>query len=458
MDRNTVSLRLIKGRSKSYIPHDWESERAVLGGIMMDATLYKDLQSQCGLSRDDFHKPAHQELWDLMATMETPDLLSVISIATQMDMNSVERIGGMGYLAAMPNACPSVYGIIPRARALRTITVRRRLHLVGAEMMELSTDVIASADELITKAKEMVDTTSGLMSTRTWVPSPEASMRTLNAIQDRLTKTGQQGIDFGWPTITKHLGFLRPTKLWVICARPAMGKSTLANQLAYIAAKQGVGTGFIGLEMDVEEHTERTLVQLSGVNAMDVRDGNLTKHQQMELGRFADYYDTLPMWVEYAPGLTMNRLRGMAYQLRAEAAAKGFPLGLLIVDYLQLMGGMSNGQSKNDFYGDITRACKQLAGELKISIIMLSQLNRNLESRTDKRPMMSDLRESGAIEQDADVIIGIDRPEVWAQNDRPGEADIVIMKARGGMTGVIAVKFHGATLTFGDEVMNRASM
>jgi replicative DNA helicase len=330
--------------------------------------------------------------------------------------------------------------------------------MVSEEIQELSTDVIASADELITKAKETVDTTSGLVSTRTWVPAPEASTRTLNAIQDRLMKTGQQGIDFGWPTITKHLGFLRPTKLWVICARPAMGKSTLANQLAYIAAKQGVGTGFIGLEMDVEEHTERTLVQLSGVNAMDVRDGRLTKHQQMELGRFADYYDTLPMWVEYAPGLTMNRLRGMAYQLRAEAAAKGFPLGLLIVDYLQLMGGMANGQSKNDFYGDITRACKQLAGELKISIVMLSQLNRNLESRTDKRPMMSDLRESGAIEQDADVIIGIDRPEVWAANDRPGEADIVIMKARGGMTGVIAVQFHGATLTFGDEVAGRAPM
>lgn len=448
--RNQTSLRLVKGRAKTHIAHDWESERTILGGIMMDTTFFKDVKTQCGLTRDDFHKPCHQNLWDLMETMETPDFLSVMSYVSQSD--NPELLGGVAYVAALPNACPSVYGIIPRARALRTITIRRALSMVAIEIQEISTDISANADELLTKAKEAMEVTSGLRSNQTWVNADKAVEQTLLDLQNRMSSDGADGIDFGWPTLTNMVGPLRDSNLWIICARPGMGKSVLANVLALKAAQQGYGVGYISLEMPVKQCMARSLVQLSRVDAKHVRTPKLlTPEEQQKLMYAADYIAKMNLWYEFAPGLTMTRLRGMAYQLRAEAHSRGTVLAFIVVDYLGLMGGKGKNESPNDFIGSITKECKILAGELGISIIMLSQLNRKNEERTDKRPVMSDIRDSGSVEQDADVIIGIDRPSCRDPDDRPNEADIIVLKAREGETGVLVTEWHGSHMLFGDE-------
>ena len=446
-------IKLISGKATAVVPHDWESERVVLGGILSDPTLYRDLQSDVGTTREDFHHPAHQAAWDLMARLPTPDFLSAMSAAMQSE-ELAGQLGGVSYIAALPSACPSVVGVAARARALRAITVRRALLVAAQRIQELSTDVVAPPDELLSAAKGAVEGATQLQSARTWTDGGKAAGSALDALVGRMRGEGG-GIVFRWPKLTEKLGKMRPKKLWILGGRPAMGKSSLASQMVLMAAQQGIGAGIISLEMDVSECAERALCQIAGVNAGAVRDGEVNQEQWRALQDGQEVLDALPIWFEYVPGLTLSRLRGLAYQLRLESERKGFPFGLLVVDYLQLMGGMPVGMSKNDFYGEITRAAKQLAGELCCSILMLSQLNRNLESRTEKAPQMGDFRDSGAIEADADVILYVYRPEVYDENMRPGEVDIGILKGRSGQIGVVPCLWEGAHYRFGEQVAER---
>jgi len=443
------AIRLISGKAHAVVPHDWESERAVLGGILLTPQLYQDVQSEAGMTRDDLHNPIHQALWDLLARLPTPDLLSAMSAATQAP-DLAERIGGLAYLMALPAACPATQGVVARARALRAITVRRALLTASDRLRELSSDVVAAPDELLAESKAAVDSVSRYQSSRTWSDGTKAAGAALDAVVARM-RGDDSGIVFMWPTLTEKLGKLRPEKLWILGGRPAMGKSSLASQMALMAAQQGIGAGVLSLEMGVPECAERALCQLSAVRAHRVRDGQLTPEEWGELNDAAERLKHLPLWFEYVPGLTLQRLRGLAFQLRQEAQKAGVPLGLIVVDYLQLMGGMADGQSKNDFYGDVTRAIKQLAGELQCSFLVLSQLNRNLESRSDKAPQMGDFRDSGAIEADADVILYVYRPEVYDENERPGEVDIGILKGRSGQIGTVPCEWQGAHYRFGKE-------
>lgn len=448
-------LRLIKGKSH-ILPHSWESERSILGGVLMCPSLFKDLQSQCGLSSEDFHKPAHQKLWELMQSIETPDLTSVICVVSQA--SDPEVFGGIAYTAALPNACPSVDMVVSVARMVKTISIRRKLKLIAMEISEIADDAISNSDEMIAKAKITLESVAGFTSSRAWLTIGDATAKALQAIELRRTQPDSHGIDFGWPTLTKMLGKLRSGKLWIIAARPSMGKTTLLDMCALRSASQGCGTGVISLEMDVEECTERSLVKLSGVSASKVRDGLLSYDEMLHMSSFQPYMDSLPLWIEFAPSVTLARIRGLVYQLRSDAEQKGTPLRVVFLDYLQIMGGKPSSQSENDFITEITKGLKQLAGETEISIIVLSQLNRKTEDRTDKCPTLGDLRGSGSIEQDADVVIAIDRPSQRDPNDRPGEADFAVLKARGGSVGRITVQWFDDTAMFGGEIQSTAPM
>lgn len=449
-------LRLVKAASKHVVPHDWEQERALIGGILMAPSWFKDVKSQIGITREDFHRPSHQNIWELMETLESPGFETVFSALTQM--KDPELYGGIAYVAAMPNACPAVDTIPFRAKSIRTITVRRKLWEVSEQIREISSDVVATSDEMLAKAKTVLESTAGLTSSRAWLTIGDATVKALQAIELRRTQPDNHGIDFGWPTLTKMLGKLRSGKLWIIAARPSMGKTTLLDMCALRSASQGCGTGVISLEMDVEECTERSLVKLSGVSASKVRDGLLSYDEMLHMSSFQPYMDSLPLWIEFAPSVTLARIRGLVYQLRSDAEQKGTPLRVVFLDYLQIMGGKPSSQSENDFITEITKGLKQLAGETDISIIVLSQLNRKTEDRTDKCPTLGDLRGSGSIEQDADVVIAIDRPSQRDPNDRPGEADFAVLKARGGSVGRITVQWFDDTAMFGGEIQSTAPM
>ena len=443
--------RKLKRSEMEIIPHHWESEREVLGGVMMDPTLYAELQGE-GITAADFHHPGHAILWDLFGKMPHPGLTDVLAVLSQNEALATS-IGGFPYVVAMPNAVMYIDHILQRARRLRTLRVRRELHMAAGEIRAWATDPLLDAEELLAKASERVTTAGGAVPRSSWIDAEGAAAELFLDLQNRNQHDAhKEGIHFRWPALTRMTGPAKKGKLWVIAARPGMGKSAIANTLCLQTVQQGMAAGFISLEMPVKQCAERTIVQISRVFANKLRDGTVNEEDWARISEAVEEMGTLPLWYRFSPGATLAAIRGEVLKLRGMAHRKGVKLGLVVVDYLQLMGGRGPKQDQNDFIGQLTKALKQLACEADCTIALLSQLNRALENRPDKTPMMSDLRDSGSIEQDADVIMFINRPSRWKHDDRPGEADIIIAKSRDGSEGQFAVAWDGPLLTFGNEV------
>lgn len=453
MSQAQINPRAITIRKGDVIPHHWESEREVLGAIMIDPTLLLELKGE-GLCSDDFHKPCHRELWELMNRMATPEFTSVTAVLSQ-DLALAQSVGGFSYVCALPGASVYIDHAVSRARDLRTLRLRRKMHVASTQIREWASDAVMTGDELLEKVRGLFDDAQGSIAGETWIDAEHATSRIIDILQKRAVKEeAQEGIYFSrWPTLMKNVGAAMPGKLWIIAARPAMGKSALANQMCLEASAQGFAAGYISLEMGVDECTERCVVQMSNVYANKLRDGELNDMDWNDIAASADQLSQMPLWFRFASGATCATIRGEVMKLRGMAHRKGKKLGMVVIDYLQLMRGRGAKQNQNDFITQVTAELKQLAGQAGVTIVLLSQLNREVETRSDKTPMMSDLRDSGSIEQDADVILFINRPSRWDENDRPGEADIIISKARGGQgDSQFATTWEGGLLTFGDEI------
>lgn len=429
--------------------HNVEIERSLLGGLMLASHLVAEVAAV--LAIEDFARPAHQLAYRMMLDLHRRDgLFDLTTFMDEVDRRgNVEQCGGVSYVTGYMNACVSVASVPGYAARIKDHALRRRLQLLALSISESVEDGQQETGAIIDAAEAAIFALSrGARPESSWRSAADLVPVYLEALQVRAGSSGLTGIPTGLRDLDARLCGWQPGDLVVLAARPGVGKTALALNFARAAAKAGVGVGVFSMEMRDDQLIGRLLCADGPVDAGHARTGQLNPDEWPRMLDAAQRVGALPISIDATPGQTIGSLRAAARRLRIQCPA----LGLLIVDYLQLMGGDgSRNQNREGVISEISRGLKVLAKELNMPVIALSQLNRSLEARSDKHPMLSDLRESGAIEQDADVVLFLYRDEVHNPDTRDvGIAEINIAKHREGEGGTVRCSWIARHLRFLD--------
>jgi replicative DNA helicase len=430
-------------------PHSVEAEQAVLGGLMLDANAW-DAVADIVVAAD-FYRRDHRLIFEAIAEVaEIRGSCDAVTISEHLERKGrLEEIGGLAYLGTIARDTPSAANVRAYAEIIRERSILRQLVAAGGEIAAAATDSRGrAAHELVDEAERRVFAIaergsrgrSGFIAVRDILPQAIDRLDTLHQNPGEI-----RGVPTGFALLDRKTAGLQPGDLIVIAGRPSMGKSTLAVNIAESAAiAKGVPAAIFTMEMSSEQMTLRMISSLGRVNASHLRTGNFTDEDWSRIQGAMSQLSGAPIYLDESPALTPTELRARARRLKRERG-----LGLVIVDYLQLMQVPGTKENRATEISEISRGLKALAKELQVPVIAISQLNRAVEQRTDKKPVMSDLRESGAIEQDADLILLIYREEVYDQNTaRRGVADIIIAKQRNGPVGEVQLTFLGEYTRF----------
>ena len=436
-------------------PQNIEAEQAVLGTVLIqDKALLKVIDL---LQPGDFYRDAHKSIYAAMMALfdkhEPHDLITVTGLLS--DQNKLEDVGGAAYLASLTDIIPFTGTLVHHARIIRKKSILRRLIQTSTEVAARCYDAQDDIDTLVDEAEKTIFEIAhskkgeGFQPMSSVVPKAFDRINRLFDKQEHIT-----GVATGYDELDRITAGLQPAEMIILAARPSMGKTALAMNIVQHAAMIGkVPVAVFSLEMSVESLALRMLCSLGPIDSQRIRTGRLIDSDWPKLTRATGMLSEAPIYIDDTPGLTVLEMRAKARRLKSEQ-----DLGLIVVDYLQLMQGKSSSENRAQEISDISRSLKAMAKELNVPVLALSQLNRSLENRTDKRPQLADLRESGAIEQDADVIMFIYRDEVYNRaegNPNRGLAEIIVGKQRNGPTGVIKLSFLGEYTKF-ENYSNRA--
>ena len=414
-------------------PQNLEAEQSVLGAILLDRTAIAKVEEL--LTEEDFYRTAHRKIYRAMLHLSASDeVIDHITLTEHLkNRGDLESVGGAAYLAELVQVVPTAANVRYHSRIVREKGLLRGLIGSSTEIVSRGYDGASSVDDLLDFAEQSVFSLSRGKLGRTFIRLKEVIKGSLDLI-DALHKQGKHvtGIPTGFEELDDLTAGLQASDLIVIAGRPGMGKTSLALSMALNAAIKFHHTvGMFSLEMSQEQLVLRMLSSEAHVDSHALRTGRLQKEDWWRLAEAAGKLEQAPMFIDDTGALTVQQMRGKARRLKAENG-----LDLLIVDYLQLMQGRTDAESRQQEISDISRSLKALAKELHVPIVALSQLSRAVESRQDKRPVLADLRESGAIEQDADVVIFVYREEVYdPDSEKKGIADILVRKHRNGPTG-----------------------
>ncbi len=429
-------------------PQSIEAEQAVLGTILLqDKALLKIVEM---LAADDFYRDAHKTIYAAMLTLfekrEPHDLITITSLLN--DQNKLDQVGGASYLASLTDIIPFSGTLVHHAQIIRKKSILRRLIQTTSEVTARCYDTQDDIETLIDQAEKTIfeiahsNKGQGFQPMSTIVPQAFERITRLFEKQGHIT-----GVSTGYDELDRMTAGLQPAELIILAARPSMGKTALSMNIVQHAALIGkVPVAVFSLEMSMESLALRMLCSVGRIDSQRVRTGKLHDNDWPKLTRATGMLSDAPIHIDDTAGMTVLEMRAKARRLMSE-----HNLGLIVVDYLQLMQGKSNSENRAQEISEISRSLKAMAKELNVPVLALSQLNRSLENRTDKRPQLSDLRESGAIEQDADVIMFIYRDEVYNRaedNPNRGLAEVIIGKQRNGPTGMIKMTFLGEYTTF----------
>ena len=430
-------------------PHSIEAEQSLLGGLMLDHASWDKIADV--VAEQDFYRKDHQLIFAAIAALaEQASPCDVVTVSEFLDnRGELDQAGGLEYLATLANETPGAANARSYARILRERSMLRSLISAGNEISgaAFSTDG-RTASEIVDEAERLVFeiAESGARARAGFKPLKQI----LPAAVDRIDLLHQSdgditGISSGFAEFDKLTAGLQGGDLIVIAGRPSMGKTTLAVNIAENASiGSQIPTAIFSMEMPSEQLAFRMISSLGRVNQTHLRTGNFPDEDWSRINTAVQLMSEAPIFIDDTAGLSPTEIRARARRLQREHG-----LGLIVVDYLQLMIVPGNKENRATEISEISRSLKALAKELSVPIIALSQLNRSVEQRTDKRPVMSDLRESGAIEQDADLIIFIYREEVYNQDTpRKGIADISIAKQRNGPIGDFPLTFVGRYTKF----------
>jgi replicative DNA helicase len=430
---------------------------SILGGILIDNDAINRVLEV--LTADDFYRESHRKIF--LAMMRLSDLREPCDLITMTDMlkkaGELEEIGGAAYLATLVDYVPTAANIAYYCKMVKEKSTNRRLISVATEIVSRGYDEAADVDELLDKAQKEIYEITENKSRPQYVPVQAVLKEAFNILKNlHDQKEHVTGVPTGYVDLDHKTAGFQPGNLVIIAARPSMGKTTLALNIAQYASaesKKKVPSVIFSLEMGKEELVMRFLASIARVDFGRMRTGHFHDSDWPRLTRAAGILHDAKIFIDDSPSISVLELRSKARRLKSE-----HDIGLVIVDYLQLMRGGANPESRQQEISEISRALKALAKELNVPVVALSQLNRELEKRADKRPMMSDLRESGAIEQDADVIMFVYREAVYCEDCRKPDttcskghernAEIIIGKQRNGALGTIELTFIGEHTRF----------
>lgn len=421
------------------LPHSLEAEESVLGGILLDNDAVNVALER--LVAEHFYGAANRAIFEAIAALtDRREPIDVITLSQELrSRGMLERSGGMENLARLAALVPSAANVGFYARTVKDLALRRT-------MIHEASQIISDAFQLDSPVSDFLDGAEqrilGVSDQRLGTSFSsvgeivQESIKIVETLYDK--KESVTGVPTGFQPLNRMTAGFQPSDLIIIAARPAMGKTSLALTIAQsVGIHANLPVAVFSLEMSKEQIVLRMLCAEASVENTKVRTGHLGEHDFPKLVDAASHIAEAPIFIDDTGALSVTEMRAKARRLHRE-----HPLALIIVDYLQLMQSPVYSKNREQEISDISRSLKSLAKELSVPVIALSQLNRSVESRTDKRPLMSDLRESGAIEQDADLIMFIYRDEVYNENspDR-GVAEIIISKQRSGPTGTVRVAF-----------------
>jgi replicative DNA helicase len=434
----------MEGRS---FPQAIEAERALLGGLIESPSQIDQIVST--VKAEDFYRPDHSALFALLLDMKGRDEpIDSITVPERIGRDGrVDDFGGLAYVVQLVDHVPSTANLGHYAGVIREKALLREVIQTAGTLRDRAFTQPKDVGEMLEGALRQMQTIGERNAARNWHQvSLVVDDEVLRIEQLSESSEGLTGTSTGFVDLNEKLAGLHPTDLLILAARPAMGKTALALNIAQNAALiDGIGVGLFSLEMSRGQLVTRMLCCQARVEAGRVRTGRLAAD---DWERLLDASETLrksSIYIDDTPGVTIMDLRIRAKQLKAAQPN----LGLLVIDYLQLMQGEDPRSSRQQQISDISRGLKILAKDLSVPVLALSQLNRAVEQRADKRPMVSDLRESGAIEQDADVIMFIYRDEIYNPDTaEKGLAEVIIAKQRNGPTGTVKLVFQGQFARF----------
>ena len=433
-------------------PHSIEAEQSLLGGLLIDNTVWErvgDIVNEADFYRDD-HRRIFRQIARLIELGKPAD---VVTVYEALEKNGeAEHVGGLAYLGEIANSTPSAanvrrYGEIIRERAILRKLVSVGDQIAASALTPSGKDAKTLLDEAEAKVFEIAE--AGARTVSGFVPIQPILGQVVDRIQelyDRDSPAGITGVPTGLADLDEKTSGLQPSDMIVLAARPGMGKTSLALNIAEtVAVEAGLPVAVFSMEMPGTQLATRFLSSVGRIDQHKIRSGKLNDEEWQRLTYALGKLHEAPIFIDETPGLNPTDLRARCRRLHRQCGR----LGLIVIDYLQLMTSLKESDNRSAELSEISRSVKSLAKELHVPIIALSQLNRSLEQRPNKRPVASDLRESGAIEQDADIIMFIYRDEIY-NPDSPdkGMAELIISKHRNGSTGTIRMTFLGEFTRF----------
>jgi replicative DNA helicase len=430
------------------LPSSLDAEKAVLAAILLNENNLPAVSEI--LITDDFYGKSNQIIFRAISELSREgkkcDLVVLHDLLTSQ--GKIEECGGVDYLLELQEQVPAVGLAEQHAKIIKDKSMLRGLITTSSEVIGSCYDQKGrSVDLVLDMAEKNIFAVSNKITSKNFVPIGDLLKTTFKKLSEMGQRDGHlTGISSGFTRFDEMTSGMQNGDLLILAARPSMGKTSLALNMAMNSWKHGASVGIFSLEMSSEQLVLRLISSESGIPHQKIRNANITSEEWVELTNAAAKLDDAGVYIDDSPSLTIMELRAKARRLKSR-----HNIDLLVIDYLQLISGGERQENRTQEISLISRSLKALAKELDIPVLALSQLSRSLESRLDKRPMLSDLRESGAIEQDGDVIFFIYRDVVYhPDTEHPDVSEVIIGKQRNGPTGSFHVTFEGATTTFHD--------
>jgi replicative DNA helicase len=421
-------------------PHHHEAEQAVLGAILIEPSAFVSVQER--IRTDDFYRQAHQKLFQVMNDLsEQGKPIDLITLTTELQNKKwLDEVGGVTYLTELAGFVPTAANVIYYAKVVEEKSLMRRLIRTATQIATNGYSGEQAASDVIDEAeRKILEISHRRLPGKGFVPIRDVVMESYEQIEALyLNKTGLHGIPTGFVDLDRMTSGLKGSDLIIVAARPSMGKTAFAlNVVQNVAVRSGKTVAIFNLEMSASQMVLRMIAAEGNIDAQTFRTGNVKPEDWEKLTLAISTLSEAPIFIDDTPGITVFDIRAKLRRLQVE-----HPLGLVVIDYLQLITGRRSGDSRQQEVSEISRSLKLIAREFNVPVIAMSQLSRAVEQRQDKRPMLSDLRESGSIEQDADVVAFLYRDDYYHEDsDKKNIAEVIIGKQRNGPVGKVELLY-----------------